>query len=107
MLLVSAAEMRELDKMAQRRGIPALILIENAGRALADHAESLLAGMSPGALEDVWSAAVRERPGQGIRHKDARDQEPGTSQGHRGLGVVRTAETGFAPPGIWLQEGTR
>ncbi|MGI6620794.1 MAG: NAD(P)H-hydrate dehydratase [Bacillota bacterium] len=66
MLLVSAAEMRELDKMAQRRGIPALILMENAGRALADHAESLLAGMSPGALEDVWSAAVRERPGQGI-----------------------------------------
>ncbi|HHY12429.1 MAG TPA: NAD(P)H-hydrate dehydratase [Firmicutes bacterium] len=45
MYIVSAAEMRELDGMVQRLGVPALILMENAGRALADHSERLLAGI--------------------------------------------------------------
>ncbi|HHW18780.1 MAG TPA: NAD(P)H-hydrate dehydratase [Firmicutes bacterium] len=42
MFLVSAAEMREIDQKAQAMGIPALILMENAGRALAFHTERLL-----------------------------------------------------------------
>lgn len=46
MLIVSAEEMRRLDNMAQQLGVPALLLMENAGRALADHAERLLAGLS-------------------------------------------------------------
>src|SRR5690606_2117517 len=45
MLIVSAEEMRRLDNMAQQLGVPALLLMENAGRALADHAERLLAGL--------------------------------------------------------------
>ena len=34
MIIVSAAEMRQLDNMVQRLGVSALILMENAGRAL-------------------------------------------------------------------------
>ena len=47
MIIVSAAEMREIDAAVQRMGVPALILMENAGRALADHAERLLAEIHP------------------------------------------------------------
>ena len=32
MFLVSTAEMRELDRRVQDRGVPALILMENAGK---------------------------------------------------------------------------
>lgn len=42
MFLVSAAEMRKLDTKVQDLGVPALILMENAGRALADHVFDLL-----------------------------------------------------------------
>ena len=48
MFLVSAAEMQKLDLMVQEMGVPALILMENAGRALAAHCEDLLKIMSPG-----------------------------------------------------------
>ena len=56
MIIVSAAEMRQLDNMVQRLGVSALILMENAGRALADHCERWLAGIRPGTLENGPSA---------------------------------------------------
>lgn len=42
MYLVYSEEMRQLDSMATEMGIPALVLMENAGRALADWTEKLL-----------------------------------------------------------------
>jgi len=42
MFLVSAEEMRKIDEDAQDMGIPGLILMENAGRALAEHVDRFL-----------------------------------------------------------------
>src|SRR5262245_41407081 len=45
MRLVTAAQMRELDRRATEEfGIPSLLLMENAGGAVADHALAMLDG---------------------------------------------------------------
>ncbi len=44
MVLVSSQQMREIDRMVQKMGVPALLLMENAGRALAYHSMVLLDG---------------------------------------------------------------
>lgn len=45
MRIVLAEEMRNLDRMAEEEiGIPGLVLMENAGRAVADRAEEMLEG---------------------------------------------------------------
>ncbi len=49
MLLVSAAEMRKLDTTVQGLGVPALVLMENAGRALAEHAHNVFMQTAGGA----------------------------------------------------------
>ena len=41
-VLVSSEQMRELDRMVQKMGVSALLLMENAGRALAHHSMDLL-----------------------------------------------------------------
>ena len=46
MYLFTAAEMRKLDARAVEMGIPALVLMENAGRAVAHEAAALLQGSS-------------------------------------------------------------
>lgn len=47
MYLVTAAEMRDLDKRAVEAGIPALLLMENAGKAVAAETAKLLSRRSP------------------------------------------------------------
>jgi len=61
MLVVTTSQMRQIDKRAQEMGIPALILMENAGRSLAWHCDRLLRrqGKGPGA-----TIAVLCGPGQ-------------------------------------------
>jgi hydroxyethylthiazole kinase-like uncharacterized protein yjeF len=61
MFIVSADEMRRLDNMVQRMGVPALLLMENAGRALANHCERLLAGIPFEAHETAQSAPVQRK----------------------------------------------
>lgn len=66
MLLVSKAEMRRIDRAAQERGIPAQILMENAGRVLADEASRMLSS-SKGVRHDCpadGSVVVLCGPGQ-------------------------------------------
>jgi NAD(P)H-hydrate epimerase len=54
MKIVTPSEMRELDSLATRRyKIPALALMENAGRAVADQAMALAGGRAPGAAPSV------------------------------------------------------
>lgn len=47
-LLVTTEEMRGIDKKCQEMGVPSLILMENAGRALAMESLKLLSGRSHG-----------------------------------------------------------
>ncbi|MGB4432747.1 MAG: NAD(P)H-hydrate epimerase, partial [Bacillota bacterium] len=71
MLLVSAQQMRELDDKVQKMGVPALILMENAGKALAYHSmirleekRSSHAPESAGSLRHKGSIAILAGPGQ-------------------------------------------
>lgn len=71
MLLVSAQQMRELDDKVQKMGVPALILMENAGKALAYHSmirleekRSSYAPESAGSLRHKGSIAILAGPGQ-------------------------------------------
>ena len=81
MLLVSAQQMRELDDKVQKMGVPALILMENAGKALAYH--SMIR------LEEKRSSHAPESAGS-LRHK-----------GSIAIlaGPVRTGVMVFAPQG--------
>ena len=47
MKLVTAAQMREIDRMAvEHYGLPSLVLMENAGAAVARETEALLGGLA-------------------------------------------------------------
>jgi hydroxyethylthiazole kinase-like uncharacterized protein yjeF len=74
MFLVSAAEMQKLDLMVQEMGVPALILMENAGRALAAHCEDLLKIMSPG------DSLKQTESGQGVRTWPGHRCKPGSEE---------------------------
>ena len=59
MRYVTAAEMKEIDRAAiEKRGIPALHLMENAGRAVAAEGAKL-AGVAP--ANKIGRASCRER----------------------------------------------
>ncbi len=88
MFLVSAAEMRELDRRVQDRGVPALILMENAGRALADHASRILGKPAIKGPRGVAEPVQKGRPHQGER------QEPWPGTETQGQTVVILAGPG-------------
>ncbi|MGE5579978.1 MAG: NAD(P)H-hydrate dehydratase [Bacillota bacterium] len=68
MYLVSGSEMREIDAKAQDMGLSAMILMENAGRALAAEAAAFLGPLLPGGAADrtreIPKALVFVGPGQ-------------------------------------------
>lgn len=59
MYLVTASKMREIDAKAREMGLSAMVLMENAGRALAEEAAAYLGPVLPGGGED----RTRETPG--------------------------------------------
>jgi len=63
MYLVTAAEMRGLDRRAVEMGIPALLLMENAGKAVAAETAALLLERRDSDLREV-AIAVLAGPGQ-------------------------------------------
>ena len=64
MYLVTGAQMREIDRKAALLGVPALVLMENAGRALAAEAAALLRDAPLQWIPGAPSALVLAGPGQ-------------------------------------------
>ncbi len=88
MFLVSAAEIRKLDCIVQDRGVPALILMENAGRALADHSSRLLQKLGVKSPKEIVEPVLEGWPRQGER------QEAWPSIGAAGQAIVILAGPG-------------
>ncbi|WP_232436383.1 NAD(P)H-hydrate epimerase [Paenibacillus rubinfantis] len=105
MKFVTSEQMRAVDRYAiERIGIPAVALMENAGRAIAEEVLVFCRGRRDGRLPERPAETIRERPA-GANEGDRKQGESDSSY-DSGAGACRPLQESGSPPPVpaehWL-----